>query len=126
MECNHISRVVKWGLDSDSNFCVTLWGCTDCDEVSETKLVSSISDIEHTHSEYVDGCFACKVRTLQLTTGDANGNLVASGWTNKKWDGELKAYRDARAQGIQPASTKMKDIKKAVEASDKTGKAFQA
>ena len=52
--------------------------------------------------------------------------MVASGWTNKKWDAELKAYRDARAEGIQPKSTKMKDIKAAVEQSDKTGKAFIA
>jgi hypothetical protein len=63
---------------------------------------------------------------LQLTTGDANGALVANNWTNKKWDGELNAYREARRQGIQPASTKLKDIKKAVEASDKIGQAFQA
>ena len=46
--------------------------------------------------------------------------------STKKWDGELQAYRDARAQGIQPASTKMKDIKAAVAASNHFGKAFKA
>lgn len=81
---------------------------------------------ERTHPEFVEGCFGCKVGSLQLSTGDANGALVKNGWTNKKWDGELKAYKDARAQGIQPASTKMKDIKKALDASDKTGKPFGA
>ena len=34
---------------------------------------------------------------------------------------ELNAYRDARKQGIQPASTKMKDIQSAVRASDAVG-----
>lgn len=39
---------------------------------------------------------------------------------------ELDAYRNARKNGIQPASTKMKDIQKAVQMSDKAGKALQA
>lgn len=34
---------------------------------------------------------------------------------------ELNAYRDARKQGIQPASTKMKDIQSAVRASEAVG-----
>jgi hypothetical protein len=34
---------------------------------------------------------------------------------------ELNAYRDARKQGIQPASTRMADITKAVRLSDKLG-----
>lgn len=44
----------------------------------------------------------------------------------KKWDRELQAYRDARAEGIQPASTQMKDIVRAKEVSDKAGVAFDA
>lgn len=44
----------------------------------------------------------------------------------KKTDKELSAYRDARKLGIQPASTKMKDIQKAVRVSEKIGKAAQA
>jgi len=44
----------------------------------------------------------------------------------KNTDKELSAYRDARKQGIQPASTKMKDIQKAVRASDLIGRAAQA
>jgi hypothetical protein len=46
--------------------------------------------------------------------------------STKKWDGELQAYRNARAQGIQPASTQMKDINAAVAASNHFGKAFKA
>ena len=44
----------------------------------------------------------------------------------KNTDKELSAYRDARKLGIQPASTKMKDIQKAVRASDTIGRAAQA
>jgi len=61
---------------------------------------------------------------LQINTGDAgrsNGVMPA-----KKWDAELAAYRDARAQGIQPAGTSMKKINEAKEASQKLGVAFDA
>ena len=44
----------------------------------------------------------------------------------KTTDKELSAYRDARKLGIQPASTKMKDIQKAVRVSEKIGRAAQA
>ena len=77
-----------------------------------------------THPEYVEGCFGCKVGTLQMNAGDASGNMIASGWTGKKWDNELKAYRDARAQGIQPDGTSMAKVRAAVDASEKTGVAY--
>jgi hypothetical protein len=44
----------------------------------------------------------------------------------KNTDRELSAYRDARKLGIQPASTKMKDIQKAVRVSDTIGRAAKA
>ena len=59
---------------------------------------------------------------------DANlsvSNPVISG-DIKNTDRELSAYRDARKLGIQPASTKMADIKKAVRVSDRVGRAAQA
>jgi uncharacterized protein YdaU (DUF1376 family) len=59
-----------------------------------------------------------------MSTGDANGELVNNGWTNKKWDNELKLYRDARAQGMQPEGTSTAKIRKAMDVSDKTGHAF--
>jgi hypothetical protein len=43
-----------------------------------------------------------------------------------KWDAELKAYKDARAQGIQPDGTSMKQVQKAIDISQKTGKAYGA
>lgn len=44
----------------------------------------------------------------------------------KQNDAELQAYRDARAQGIQPAGTTMPAIRQAVELSNKAGKAYDA
>lgn len=44
----------------------------------------------------------------------------------RKWDNELQAYRDARAQGIQPEGTTLPKIRRALDASDKTGKPFGA
>lgn len=44
----------------------------------------------------------------------------------KKWDAELQSYRDARAQGIQPAGTTKDKIETAVEMSNLTGRAFNA
>ena len=78
---------------------------------------------EQVHQEFVEGCFGCKVSTLSLNAGDANSRLTMS---TRKWDAELKAYKDARAQGIQPAGTSMKQIQKAVKISNETGKAYGA
>lgn len=36
-----------------------------------------------------------------------------------KWDAEIKEYKDARRQGIQPRSSQLSDIRKAVKVSQK-------
>ena len=71
------------------------------------------------HSVYVEGCFGCKVQTLELNAGDATRDI-----SDKKWNSELKAYKDARAQGIQPSGTRMKDIEAAHKASETLGQAY--
>jgi hypothetical protein len=76
-----------------------------------------------THPEFVEGCFGCKVGTLEMGTGDANSNRTMS---SKKWNGELNAYKKAREQGIQPAGTTMKKVQEAIDKSDKAGKAYDA
>jgi hypothetical protein len=73
------------------------------------------------HPEYVEGCFGCKASTVDLNPGEASTRLTMSA---KKWDNELALYRQARAQGIQPDSTKTKDIRKAIDISNKTGRAY--
>ena len=76
---------------------------------------------ERTHPDYIEGCFGCKASTVDLNPGEASSRLTMSA---KKWDNELALYRSARAQGIQPSSTKTKDIRNAIDISNKTGRAF--
>ena len=44
----------------------------------------------------------------------------------KRWDSRLGEYRAARRQGIQPDSTKLPDIRRAVDISNQTGVAYNA
>lgn len=78
------------------------------------------------HPEFVEGCFGCKVGTLQMNAGDAKGSIINGGQTQKEWDRELAEYKAARTQGIQPESTRTKDIRKAVDLSNKYGKPYNA
>ena len=121
---SHTAKVLKWGVDKDANYYVALYGCTDCDETFTESPSNGMVKSEHEHDSYVPGCFTCKLPTLQLNVGDANSGLIDNGWTRKSWDGELAAYKSARSQGIQPDSTKMADIQKAVDISNKTGHAY--
>ena len=45
---------------------------------------------------------------------------------NKDWHGELDEYKAAREQGIQPATTKRKDIRDAVAVSNAMDEPFDA
>ena len=74
-----------------------------------------------THLEYVEGCFGCKIGELELSVGAANHRGIP---TAKQHDRELQSYYDATRQGIEPRSTKSKDIDAAVKLSNEAGKAF--
>ena len=74
-----------------------------------------------THPELVEGCFGCKVGNLQMSVGEARHDGVM---TAKQHDKELGSYYDALRQGIEPVSTKTKDIQAAVRLSNDTGVAF--
>jgi hypothetical protein len=76
-----------------------------------------------THLEYVEGCFGCKVGDLELSVGAANHRGIP---TAKQHDKELGSYYDAVRQGIEPSSTKQKDIDAAVKLSHDAGKAFDS
>jgi len=56
-----------------------------------------------------------------MNTGDTTRDI-----SDKKWNSELKAYEDARKQGMQPAGTSMRDIQAAYKASETLGKAYNA
>ena len=73
------------------------------------------------HPEYVDECFMCRVSTVSMNAGDAKSGVDMGA---KKVNKELDLYREARKQGIQPDSTKTKDIQKAIEVSNITGHAY--
>jgi hypothetical protein len=66
------------------------------------------------------------MRSVNLHIGYAASAKGLDYTTQKKWDNELALYRKAREQGIQPTSTKTKDIRRAIDISDKTGQAYGA
>ena len=66
------------------------------------------------------------LKAANLRIGYCRSHIGQDSTTEKKWDKELSAYRDARKQGIQPETTKLKDIRAAVDHSNKTGVAYNA
>ncbi len=56
---------------------------------------------------------------------NVNPNLMHVN-AQKKMDSELQAYRDAKRQGVQPASVTQSAVDQAMAISDKTGVAFKA
>jgi len=92
------------------------------------------------HPEPVDTCFGCKVLGLQVNEVSLRGNGIPTAKqheqvnevslrgngipTAKQHDRELGSYYDATRQGIEPRSTKQKDIDAAVQLSNEAGKAF--
>lgn len=127
MQHVHTSKVLEWKVFLENNDAIqrpVLYGCTECDETfTSPPQLQEEASVHSSHTKYVEGCFGCKVRTLELSTGDAGR---AESMSQKKWDSELSAYRDARAEGIQPAGTSMKAIEEAKQASDNLGKPFNA
>lgn len=123
--CDHVTKVLKWGynlIDGDMVSYVAMFGCTNCDATSKEPFISE-NDIviDHTKCGGPYECFGCKAKGLQLNTGDAARDI-----SDKKWTSELKSYRDARAQGIQPAGTSRGHVEEAYKASATLGKAYDA
>lgn len=124
----HIGKVIKEGynlIEGQMVFKVELFGCTKCDATSPEPWLDhglTKENPDHIDSEFCP-CFGCKAKTLQLSSGDAASN---KGMASKKWDAELNLYRTARAQGIQPAGTSTKQVQKAIDDSNKVGKAYDA
>ncbi len=115
----HISKVLDWGFTPEHDFIATKYGCVLCDETSDKPFEYEEISIDHTQCD--DDCFGCKAKGLQLNTGDA-GRPVS----DKKWQGRLKFYKDARNQGIQPAGTHPAQVEAAHKASEILGKAYDA
>jgi hypothetical protein len=115
----HISKVLDWGFTPEHNFEATRWGCVLCDETSDKPFEYEDISIDHTMCD--EDCFGCKAKGLQLNAGDATRDIP-----DKKWTSELDAYKDARAQGIQPGGTSRAHIEAAYTASENMGKAYNS
>lgn len=66
------------------------------------------------------------VRSKGLRVAYCNSAAGRDYTVQKRWDRELTEYKDARAQGIQPAGTTRTKVRAAVEASNRVGKAYDA
>lgn len=124
--CDHVAKVVSWSVDVSlpaAPLIVGVWGCTNCDELFTAPPESSSDWAEKDHSNCDDTCFSCKARSLKVAYCGIGGGDATS---QKKWDANLDAYRSAKAQGIQPKSTRASAIEAAIRQSDKTGTAFKA
>lgn len=120
MSHEHKPKVVEWKFDEAHNFVAGLYGCTECPETF-TSLPLDTASLGHSHSEYVEGCFGCKAKTLQLSTGDANGTAAMA---SKKWDSENEFYASAVRQGINPDGLFRHEVEAALNASEALGVAY--
>ena len=66
------------------------------------------------------------MRSKALRIGYANSAGGSDLSAQKRWDSDLDFYKNARAQGIQPAGTNRSQVERAVEISNITGTAYQA
>jgi hypothetical protein len=119
MEHIHISKVLDFGFDEQHNFKALKWGCSLCDETSDAPFEHEDIEIDHTACD--EDCFGCKVKTLQMNAGDATRAI-----SDKKWTGELNAYKEARAQGMQPAGTTRQHVEAAHKASEVLNQPYNA
>ena len=66
------------------------------------------------------------LRAASLRVGWAKSHLGIDRTRERGKQAELDLYKTARSAGIQPASTKTPDIRRAIEISEKAGAAFDA
>lgn len=75
-----------------------------------------------------DGCatFGECMRRKGLRIGFCRSAAGLDYSTHKAWHRELDFYKDARTQGVQPAGTRTHQIRAALDASDRSGQAYDA
>lgn len=87
-------------------------------------------DFTHCASSCKEGnhpTYGACMRSKRLSvTGLESTNPSFTREASRAWDSELDAYAAARAQGIQPASTKREHIEAAVEVSQQLQTPFDA
>lgn len=123
-KCDHHTKVLEWNYelkDGQMDEYPSLYGCTKC-EATSPKPFPSWESLNASHDNCdEEPCFGCKAKGLQLEVGAARNDGIM---TAKAHDKELGSYYDALRQGIEPISTKKKDIDAAVRLSNDTGVAF--
>lgn len=66
------------------------------------------------------------LRAANVHVPQQESQFHGRGYSPRVWDAEIRAFKDASAQGIIPASTRMNDIRSAVAASRAADAAFDA
>lgn len=66
------------------------------------------------------------LRSKGIRVAYCNSTTGLDATRQKKWDADLDAYKDARAQGIQPSGTSREAVDRAVRLSDAAGMAWDA
>ena len=57
------------------------------------------------HTEYTEGCFVCKVSTISFGSSSMPTRrpvVAATEAREKRWSKDMPAYKELRAQGLQP------------------------
>jgi len=57
------------------------------------------------HTEFVEGCFVCKISTISFGTGTAPTRRAGAEVVEareRRWNRDMPAYKALRAQGLQP------------------------
>jgi len=70
--------------------------------------------------------YAACLRGKDSRVAYANSANGMDATAQKKWDRDLDFYKNARAQGVQPAGTARSQVERALEISNTTGTAYQA
>lgn len=70
--------------------------------------------------------FGACLRAKNIRIGYCQSSRGLDASSEKSKERELADYKDARRQGVQPASTFTKDVREAMDVSDRTGVAYDA
>lgn len=75
-----------------------------------------------THPVFVDGCWVCRVSTV--TTSGVSKTNGADRDHEKRFNAEIKAYRDAVREGHDPEGSTFEAVRAARAFGDATGMAY--
>lgn len=77
-----------------------------------------------THPEYVEGCFNCRVSTVAVSGVETSTTVSRD--AEKAFNHEIKSYRDAVRQGVEPDGSSQAQIDRAMRISHATGTPYKS